>query len=483
MTYNNTNHCGGTEISNVFAKFFSSVFNKPTIHNPIPSIDNINLLSINFNKCILTINDIYDEINLICTKSCPGPDAIPSTFFTECKFVLSIPLLHLFNLSLSSGVFPDRWKVSSVSPIPKGGDSTQITNYRPISITSVIPKMFESIISKKLIPIFKNIIIDEQHGFMSSRSTCTNLLVLQHYLLDAFKAGLQVDVIYTDFSKAFDKIDHGILSAKLYNLGIRNPFYSWLVSFLTGRKQYVKIKNFNSSMYDVSSGVPQGSHIAPLLFNIFINDIKLTNSHMLLFADDLKLFRIIKSPNDAVLLQNDINVLSDWCSKNNLLLNVSKCKVLTFSKKRVKYLHDYLLYESELSRVYKNCDLGIIFDESLTFNEHYLYIQNKASSMLGFINRNCKSFNNPYALKALYYSYVRSILDYASMVWSPSRIGPIRALESIQNRFLRFLSFKCDIQRQPHSSYLPILTVLNMESLEIRKKRLDLCFIFKLLNG
>ena len=236
-------------------------------------------------------------------------------------------------------------------------------------------------------------------------------------------------------------------------------------------------------MYDVSSGVPQGSHLAPLLFNIFINDIKLTNSHMLLFADDLKLFRIIKSPDDAVLLQNEINVLSNWCSKNNLLLNVSKCKVLTFSRKREKYIYDYLLYESELTRVYKNSDLGIIFDESLTFNEHYLYIQNKASSMLGFINRSCKSFNNPYALKALYYSYVRSILDYASMVWSPSRIGPIRAIESIQNRFLRFLSFKCDIQRQPHSSYLPILTILNMESLEIRRKRLDLCFIFKLLNG
>jgi len=103
--------------------------------------------------------------------------------------------------------------------------------------------------------------------------------------------------------------------------------------------------------------------------------------------------------------------------------------------------------------------------------------------VLGFINRSCKSFNNPYALTPLYYSYVRSILDYGSMVWSPSRIGPIRAIESIQNRFLRFLSFKYDIQRQPHSSYLPLLTVLNMESQEIRRKRLDLCFIFKLLNG
>lgn len=107
-------------------------------------------------------------------------------------------------------------------------------------------------------------------------------LVFQRHVLDAFKAGNQVDVIYTDFSKAYDKIDHNILIAKLYHLGLRNSFHSWLVSFLTGWKQFVKIKNFSSTLYNVSSDVLQGSHIAPILFNIFINDIKFANSRILL---------------------------------------------------------------------------------------------------------------------------------------------------------------------------------------------------------
>ena len=226
MNYNNVNYCGGIDISNCFAQFFSSVFNQPYYCNAVPSIENINMYSVDFNKCVLTLNDIFEELNRISTKTCPGPDAIPSIFFNECKFVLAVPLLILFNRSLSSGVFPDKWKITYVTPIPKGGDNTQVTNYRPISIISIIPKLFESIVSKKLNPIFKNIIIDEQHGFITGRSTTTNLLILQHHILDAFKAGHQVDVIYTDFSKAFDKIDHNILTTKLYHLGLRDPFHS-----------------------------------------------------------------------------------------------------------------------------------------------------------------------------------------------------------------------------------------------------------------
>lgn len=387
--------------------------------------------------------------------------------FSDCKFVLTIPLLHLFNLSLLSGIFPDKWKITYIFPIHKGGDNTLLNNYRPISIISIIPKLFESIISKKLYPMFKNIIIDEQHGFMTGRSTTTNFLVFQSYVLDAFKAGRQIDVIYTEFSKAFDNIDHNILIVKVYHLGLRNPFHSWLIYFLTGRKQYVKIKNLCSSQYNVIAGIPQGSHIAPLLFYIFINDIKFTNSHMLLFADDLKLFRIIENSNDSELLQNYINILYNWCTQNCLPLNISKCKVLTFSKKRSPYLYNYYLNDFELNRVYKIKNLGIIFDIPLSFNEHYINIQNKASSMLGFINRSCKTFNNPYAFKELYCSYVRSILDYNSIVWSPSRVGPIQAIESKQNRFLHFMSFNCIIQRQPHSSYQRLLSLLNLESLEI----------------
>uniref|UniRef100_A0A2S2PY62 Uncharacterized protein n=1 Tax=Sipha flava TaxID=143950 RepID=A0A2S2PY62_9HEMI len=108
MNYNNVNYCGGIDISNCFARFFSSVFNQPYYCNAVPSIENINMHSVDFNKCVLTLNDIFGELNCISTKTCPGPDVIPSIFFKECKFVLAVPLLILFNRSLSSGVFPDK---------------------------------------------------------------------------------------------------------------------------------------------------------------------------------------------------------------------------------------------------------------------------------------------------------------------------------------------------------------------------------------
>jgi len=165
----------------------------------------------------------------------------------------------------------------------------------------------------------------------------------------------------------------------------------------------------------------------------------------------MKIYRIIKSPTDNLLLQEDLNRLSTWCTQNNLSLNVNKCKILTFSKNRNPALNNYYIDNIKLDRVYLYKDLGIYFDPSLSFNEHYIYIQNKASSMLGFINRSCKDFVNPLALKSLYCSFVRSLLDYGSIVESPQSIDALKSMESIQNRFLRIIQFKCSIERAPRS--------------------------------
>lgn len=169
----------------------------------------------------------------------------------------------------------------------------------------------------------------------------------------------------------------------------------------------------------------EGLYLAPLLFNFFINDIQFSESRMLLYADDLK------NSNDSELLQNDLNNLYNWCDLNNLYLNISKCKIMTFSKKRTPYLHNYFFNNSKFNRVYRNKDLGVLFDTSLTFNFHYISMQNKASSFLGFINRSCKYFKNSTALKALCCSYARSVLDYNSIVWSPCTLSPKQILESV----------------------------------------------------
>jgi len=483
MYYNNENISGGNDITNCFAQHFSSVLNMPSITESIVDYYNTSIPSVDLNSCTLAISDVYNELNEIKYSTCSGPENISNTFFMQCKFVLSTPLLMIFNRSLAIGVFPDQWKISYVSPVYKSGDINNIINYRPVSIISIIPKIFEGIVYKKISPLFKNFIVNEQHGFMSGRSTTTNLLVLQHFILNAFKSNCQVDVIYTDFAKAFDKIDHNILIKKLFQSGLRNPFYSWLVSFLSGRKQYVKFKNYNSYIYNVTSGVPQGSHLAPLLFNIYINDISNINSNILLFADDAKFFRIIKSPLDSNLLQYDLDNISNWCDNNKLYLNVSKCKIITFTRKRVSILNKYFLNGIELERVNLIKDLGVYLDSSLSFNDHHVHIQNRASSMLGFIMRSCNNFNNLLALKSLYCALVRSIFDYNSIIWSPYTLGPIYSIEAIQNRFLRIISIKCNIKRLPHTSYEPLLLYLNIDTLQNRRIKNDISFIFKLLNG
>jgi hypothetical protein len=155
---------------------------------------------------------------------------------------------------------------------------------------------------------------------------------------------------------------------------------------------------------------------------------------------------------------------------------------MTYSKKRITQTYKYYLNDTELTRVSHINDLDVYFDPSLSFNDHYAHIIIKSSSMLGFISRICSDFNNPKALKSLYCSFVRPILKYNSVVWSPYKSGPTDYIEAVQNRFLSFLAFKSGVHCQRHTSYSPLLTLTNLETLGLRRIRLDLCFTFKLLN-
>ncbi len=188
----------------------------------------------------------------------------------------------------------------------------------------------------------------------------------------------QVDSIYTDFSKAFDSVSHFVLEQKLYSLGIQNSLLKWLHNYLTGRSQVVKIKSFISKEIKVTSGVPQGSHLGPLLFLIFINDIGeiLKDVSFLLFADDLKIYLRISSEQDHVRLQNAINALLNWCRLNKMHLNASKCKLMSFYRSRspVKFL--YKIHDEVLESCDTIKDLGITFDNSLSFNAHISSVVN-----------------------------------------------------------------------------------------------------------
>lgn len=318
---------------------------------------------------------------------------------------LAEPLTILFNKSLVNGLFLKEWKISFLTPIFKAGSKQIISNYRPICKISVIPKIFEKIICDKILFVVREHISIFQHGFIPGRSTATNLAIFVNHIISNFESYSQTDIIFTDFAKAFDRVNHKILLHKLACLGFHSNLLKWIESYLTGRVQIVKIDTSFSDPIYVPSGVPQGSHIGPLLFLLFINDISdiFIHSKCLLYADDLKLYRKIESFHDCLLLQDDFERLSQWCDINSLHLNLSKCQVLTCSLKKIWINYRYNLNNVIIERISQKKDLGIILDDKLSFKPHIDHIISKSNSMLGFIKRNTREFSDLLTLKTIYF--------------------------------------------------------------------------------
>ena len=368
----------------------------------------------------------------------------------------------------------------------KSGDSSDVKNYRPICVMDVIPKVFESIIVDKLGLLLQNIICDEQHGFMPGRSTVSNLSVYCNFVSSALESNHQVDTIYTDFRKAFDTIDHSILISKLSAIGFHGNCLLWFQDYLSNRTQIVKVANSYSSPINVTSGIPQGSHLGPLLFILFINDLSdiFSNCHFLLYADDLKLFKRISTIADCNLLQSDLFKFELWCERNNMSLNAGKCYVMRSSRKRCPISFEYSLNNSALTHVSEISDLGVRFTSLLNFSNHYRNVAKDAARMLGFVMRNTADFRNLSSLKLLYFSLVRSRLEYASTIWSPQHSKYIYLLEKIQHRFLRYAAYKTGqrMARRDHN-YVPLMQSFNIPTLQIRRIGSDLLFIHKIVNG
>ena len=289
--------------------------------------------------------EVFNELWTIKPNHSTGLDNISPKFLKETAFILSPIITFLYNKSIQTGIFPNTWKYSFISPIFKKGDKSLVTNYRPISKISILPKIFSKLVNKIIFPLCNHILINEQHGFRPKRSTITNLCLFKNSILDSFVDKAQIDVIYTDFEKAFDRVNHSLLIYKLKLYGFRDPLLSWLNSFLINRIQVVKYENCISNSINVLSGVPQGDHLSPLLFSFFINDINkvLNYSKCLLFADDTKIFKKIKCIDDSLELQADLDNIYKWCIRNGMSLNIDKCSIISYSLKKNTILNNYVL--------------------------------------------------------------------------------------------------------------------------------------------
>lgn len=383
------------------------------------------------------------------------------------------------------GVVPTKWKQAFVVPIHKGGSHNDVRNYRPISKMSIVAKILDSIIADTLFDNFSHVISPEQHGFFKGRSTVTNLIGYTERIQRVINSGGQVDVIYTDFAKAFDKVDHTILINKLANLGVSGSLLQWFSSYLIGRTKRVQIGDALSEVTDVTSSVIQGSHCGPILFALFINDISdVLGVGFNMYADDIKLYFEVDSLDDCSVLQNNLDKLNRFTVENGLVLNAKKCFVMSYTRRTKKFVcNDYFIDGHLLERKSEIRDLGVIFDSKCTFATHVDETRKKARRTLGFIMRNAKGFSDPRTVVLLYSALTRSILEYACQVWSPSTITHIHKLESVQHKFLIYAARKFYGDFSLPLDYTKYEEKLKLRPLKHRRTICDIKFLAKSFSG
>ena len=313
----------------------------------------------------------------------------------NCASACSEAFSVIFCQSFASGKVPDAWRLAQISPIFKKGSRSSPGNYRPISLTSVPCKLMERIVRDVMLEHLysNNIIASEQHGFVMKKSVVTNLLETVDRISDGIDNGFHVLVVFLDFAKAFDRVCHSSLRIKLISCGFCPRIIDWVSDFLSDRQQRVVIGKHKADWIDVTSGVPQGSVLGPLLFVIYINDMPEVVSHLVkLFADDSKLIATVRSNNDISILQGDLNALMEWSNTWRMLFNVDKCKVMDFSRTNGKQINSYLFMgESEgsstLNYVETEKDLGVTLSRNLKFSTHIRIQANKATAILGQLKR------------------------------------------------------------------------------------------------
>ena len=378
---------------------------------------------------------------------------------------------------------PSQWKLAHVVPIHKKGSKEFVDNYRPVSLLCILSKVLERCVFKRLYAHLAPVLQNVQHGFIKGRSTVTELLSFLHDIGVALDKGLQTDVVYLDFSKAFDSVDHGRLVLKLKQHGVEGNLLSWLANYLTNRKQRTVVRGIMSKPLPVISGVPQGSILGPLLFVVYTNDLQTTvasNCSLLLYADDTKCYKTINTSNDSNKLQEGLDLLYRWSREWRLNFNIKKCDCVHITKKRAPANHVYYLGDNNLGTSDSQKDLGLLISSNAKWSKHSSKAINKAYSMLGLLKRNCSNeYFSVRARRLLYLALVRSHVDYASEAWSGQSITITTAVERVQRRATNFI-LGIPSRTIP---YKERLLQTNLLPLTYWHEIKDLLFIHGCLNG
>ena len=467
-----------SEKADIFLSYFGSVFTEEPANEPLPYFE-----SRKYNKELddIKINEeiILKKLKKLKVNKSPGPDNIHPRVLHEVAEGLTLPLMIIFKTSIKLKELPREWKHANVSVIHKKGAKTSPKNYRPVSLTCIICKTLESIIRDEIVDHMKTnkLFSPKQFGFIAGRSCVLQLLHVLDIWTEILDQGGTLDVIYCDFMKAFDKVPHKRLVHKTSKYGITGNVLGWIDSFLSNRTQSVRINKSLSKRAPVTSGIPQGSVLGPLLFVIYINDLPEVvhkDSHVFLFADDTKVFRKISSPEDNRKLQIDIDNLLKWSETWMLKFHPDKCVSMSIGANT--YKHNYYMADQKLNISHCEKDLGIHIDDKLNFEKHVTQAVNKANRIMA-IARKTFDYMDEQTFKYIFKGLVRPHLEYGATIWNPHTDKTKKLIENVQRRATKTVPGLAKL------SYEKRLLKLKLPTLSYRRTRGDVIHVYKLLNN
>ncbi|KAA3673372.1 uncharacterized protein DEA37_0008706 [Paragonimus westermani] len=391
------------------------------------------------------------------TKKSPGADEIKPLILKQCARSLYTSLTDLFNLSPNCSMVPMYWKCGTITSIFKGGYRSDVPNYRPVTLLPVISKVLERLVANKLTKHFEgnNILSIAQHGFRKSHSCLSNLLLTLDDWTLAIDDGNPIHACYLDMSKVFNRVNHSILLQKLKKHGITGELLAWLKNYLMDRVIQVRVDGALSKSVAVTSGVPQGSVLEPTLFLIYANDIpNLVRCRIVLLADDIKLWASIRTSEDCVLLQEDLNALYDWSLRNKLPFNFQKCKMLNIGK-RVEFT--YTLGPHRLAWTPDKKDLGVWISSSLKTSLQCTAVYKRTSKILALLKRIFGRFARQ-TLPSILNTYIRPTMKYVVQVWSPWLQKGIVLLQRIYHRATKLVT---GLQSKPYEERIESLKLFD----------------------
>ena len=460
------------QIEDMFNNYFTSVFSTCQSEEEESGLEQRPSIQPVSNDIVLHVSEVEAVLKSLDPTKAAGPDEIPARILKETAATIAPSLCMLFNRSLEEGYIPREWKLANVVPVHKKDEKDHVENYRPISLLCIVSKVLERCVLSRIKERLEELFVDCQHGFRCGRSCVTNLLETLDDIGATLDRAGQVDCVYLDMSKAFDKVRHDLLINKLRDAGFGAKLLDWFHAYLCDRRQRVTVLGATSRDLPVTSGVPQGSILGPALFLLYVNNLPdvITKSQVVMFADDTKVYKEVKSQDDGAAIQQDLHSLSSWSAASGLTFNEKKCKLQSITRKRKPISTSYEVNGRTIQSCEEERDLGVLVACDLTWRAQVCHQAARANKSLGYIRRNARYIRSTSTRRTLYLGLVRAHLAYATQVWVPQAIELISKLEKIQRRATKFIL------------HLPFITEISYKERLISLDLLPVCYWHELLD-